>query len=97
MAGWVLVAALLIVVVVALVMGGLIGLRDGKTRTTTALRLVSGMRFGSLGLIIIGTQLGGNADNLGPAITFALIDLVVPLAAAVELGRRGPAPETAAA
>jgi hypothetical protein len=53
--------------------------------------LISGMRFGSLGLIIIGTQLGGNPAYLGPAICFALIDLLIPLAVATELGRRASA------
>jgi bile acid:Na+ symporter, BASS family len=82
---WVLVAALAIVLI-ALGLGLLLGWRDSATRTTTG--LLSGMRFGSLGLIIIGTQLGGNPVYLGPAICFALIDLLIPLAVAVELGRR---------
>lgn len=86
---WVLVGSL-VIVLVALGLGALIGLKDAATRTTTT--LVSGMRFGSLGLIIIGTQLGGNPDYLGPAITFALLDLIVPLFVGVELGRRAPTP-----
>lgn len=45
--------ASVVVIVVALGVGYLVGLRDAKTRTTTA--LVTGMRFGSLGLIVIGT------------------------------------------
>jgi hypothetical protein len=48
---------------------------------------VSGLRFGSLGLIIIGTQLNGNSAYLGPAIVFSLIDLIVVLYLAVEIGR----------
>ena len=36
--------------------------------------LVSAMRFGSLGLIIIGTQLDGSASYLGPALVFTLLD-----------------------
>lgn len=85
---WALVGAL-VIVIIALVLGALIGLRHPATQTTTA--LVSGMRFGSLGLIIIGTQLHGDANYLGPAIVFALIDLIIPLFVAVELGRRAPA------
>ena len=60
----------------------------GDAATTTVTSLTSAMRFGSLGLIIIGTQLDGNADYLGPAITFALLDLVIPLVVALEVGRK---------
>jgi hypothetical protein len=45
-------------------------------------------RFGSLGLIIIGSQLGGDPTYLAPAITFALVDFILPLALAVEIGHR---------
>ena len=82
---WVVVTAI-VIVVLAVVLGGLVGVRNAETRTTTG--LVSGFRFASLGLIIIGTQLGGNPDYLGPAITFALVDFVLPFALAVEIGRR---------
>ena len=61
-----------------------VGFADPETRTTTG--LVSGLRFGSLGLIIIGTQLGGNADYLGPAIVFSLVDLILVLLLSVEIG-----------
>jgi hypothetical protein len=64
------------------VLGALIGHADTETRTTTG--LVSGQRFGSLGLIIIGTQLNGKPDYLGPAIVFSLVDLIL----SVEIGRR---------
>ena len=82
---WVVVTAI-VIVVLAVVLGGLVSVRNAEIRTTTG--LVSGFRFASLGLIIIGTQLGGNPDYLGPAITFALVDFVLPFALAVELGRR---------
>jgi len=82
---WALVAAV-VIVLIALGLGLLLGWQDSATRATTG--LTSGMRFGSLGLIIIGTQLGGNPAYLGPAICFALIDLLIPLAVATELGRR---------
>lgn len=82
---WVLVASL-VIIAVAIVLGGLVGGRVTETRDTTG--LVAGFRFGSLGLIIIGTQLGGGADYLGPAITFALLDFLVPFALALELGRK---------
>jgi hypothetical protein len=39
-------------------------------------------------LIIIGSQLHGDPSYLGPAITFSLIDFVLPLALAVEIGHR---------
>ena len=54
--------------------------------------MVSVFRFASLGLIIIGAQLQGNAVDLGLAITFAFVDFIVPLALAVELGHRGGTP-----
>ena len=37
---------------------------------------------------IIGTQLDGNPDYLGPALTFALLDFLLPLVLAVEVGRK---------
>src|SRR3954451_2168492 len=82
---WVLLASAL-TSAVAVVLGALIGHADPETRTTTG--LVSGLRFGSLGLIIIGTQLHGNADYLGPAIVFSLVDLIAVLLLSVEIGRR---------
>jgi len=82
---WVIVTAI-VIVIVGLVAGALIGVKNPETRNTTA--LVSGMRFASLGLIIIGTQLGGAANYIGPAITFALVDLILPMLLAVEIGRR---------
>jgi hypothetical protein len=63
-------------------LGALIGHADTETRPTTG--LVSGQRFGSLGLIIVGTQLNGKPDYLGPAIVFSLVDLIL----SVEIGRR---------
>lgn len=91
---WVIVASL-VILVLALALGALVGWKDSATRTTTG--LVTGMRWSALGLIIIGTQLGGEPDYLGPAIVFALLAFVIPLAAALELGRRAsaatPAPQ----
>jgi predicted Na+-dependent transporter len=86
---WVLVASAL-TAIVAVALGGLVGRADPATRTTTG--LVSGLRFGSLGLIVIGTQLHADADYLGPAIVFSLVDLIVVLLLSVEIGRRGPDP-----
>ena len=88
---------ILTVVVIIAIAGGagmLLGGRNAETRTTTT--LVSGMRFASLGLIIIGTQLDGAANYLGPALTFALLDFLLPLALAVEIGRRQRDPTVAA-
>jgi predicted Na+-dependent transporter len=84
---WVLLASAL-TAIVAVVLGGVVGRADPETRTTTG--LVSGLRFGSLGLIIIGTQLHGNPDYLGPAIVFSLVDLILVLLLSVEIGRLRP-------
>jgi predicted Na+-dependent transporter len=81
---WVLLASVL-TAIVGVGLGALVGRHSSETRTTTG--LVSGLRFGSLGLIIIGTQLNGNSAYLGPAIVFSLIDLIVVLFIAVEIGR----------
>jgi predicted Na+-dependent transporter len=83
---WVLLASAL-TAIVAVTLGGLVGHASAETRTTTG--LVSGLRFGSLGLIVIGTQLHGNPEYLGPAIVFSLVDLILVLFLSVELGRRG--------
>jgi BASS family bile acid:Na+ symporter len=95
---WVIVTVLVIVVVaggLGLLAGVLTGAHQREVRTTTG--LVSIFRFGSLGLIIIGSQLDGDPTYLGPAITFALVDFIVPLALAVEIGRgaKSPAPTAA--
>jgi len=84
---WVLAASVLIVAI-AIGLGLLLGGRSVQTRNTTG--LVSGLRFGSLGLIIIGTQLGGNPDYLGPALVFALLDFLLPIVLAIEMGRKVP-------
>jgi len=85
---WVSVTAIAITIVAG-VLGLLLGGRSAEVRTTTG--LVSSFRFGSLGLIIIGTQLDGNPTYLGPAIMFALVDFILPIAVAVEIGRRAGA------
>ena len=82
---WVLVASV-ITIAAALTLGALLGGRNAPTRTTTG--LVSAMRFGSLGLIIIGTQLDGNPYYLGPAIVFTMLDFVLPFLLAIEIGRK---------
>jgi ACR3 family arsenite transporter len=89
---WVIVTAIVIVIVagvLGLLPGLLLGRRNAAVRTTTG--LVSVFRFASLGLIIIGAQLHADPVYLGPALTFALVDFVLPLALAVEIGHRaGP-------
>jgi BASS family bile acid:Na+ symporter len=85
---WVIVTVL-VIIIVAGVLGVLLGGRRAEVGTTSG--LVSVIRFGSLGLIIIGSQLHGNAVYLGPAITFTLVDFVLPVAAAVEIGHRAGA------
>jgi BASS family bile acid:Na+ symporter len=94
---WVIVTA--IIIILAGAMGLLPGLLPGgkSAEVRTATGMVSVFRFASLGLIIIGAQLGGNPVYLGPAITFALVDFIVPLALAVEIGQRAGTPEPAPA
>jgi BASS family bile acid:Na+ symporter len=91
---WVIGAAIIIVIVAA-GLGLLLGGKRAEVRTTTG--TVSVFRFASLGLIIIGAQLHGNPVYLGPALTFALVDFILPLALAIEIGHRAgtrrPAPE----
>src|ERR1035438_2031213 len=79
-------ATAIAIVILAGVLGLLLGGKSAEVRTTTG--LVSAFRFGSLGLVIIGTQLNGNPTYLGPAIVFALIDFILPIALAVEIGHR---------
>ena len=95
---WVIGAAIIIVIVAAglgLLLGLLLVGGSAEVRMTTG--LVSVFRFASLGLIIIGGQLHGSPVYLGPALTFALADFILPLALAVEIGHRAgarqPAPE----
>jgi len=95
---WVIGATIIIVIVaggLGLLPGLLLGGGGAEVRTTTG--LVSVFRFASLGLIIIGAQLHGNPVYLGPALTFALVDFVLPLVLAVEIGHRAgtgkPVPE----
>jgi predicted Na+-dependent transporter len=90
---WVLAASLLIVAI-AIGLGMLLGGKSAQTRNTTG--LVSGLRFGSLGLIIIGTRLGGSPDYLGPALVFTLLDFLIPIVLAIEIGRKAPAATPAA-
>jgi BASS family bile acid:Na+ symporter len=93
---WVIVTAIIIIIVagaLGLLPALLLGGKSARIRTTTG--MVSVFRFASLGLIIIGAQLHGNPVYLGPALTFALVDFIVPLALAVEIGHRTGTPEPA--
>jgi len=74
-----------VIVVFAVVSGMLVGGRDPATRAAAG--LVSGMRFAALGLVIIASQLDGVASVLGPAIVYALIDIVVAVAIALAMAR----------
>lgn len=84
--------ASIVIAVVGMGMGALVAWRDAATRVSAG--LVTGLRFGSLGLVIVGTQLGGNPAMLGPAIVFALLDMIVCTFVAVEIGRRAPEAST---
>jgi BASS family bile acid:Na+ symporter len=91
---WVIVTAIIIIILagaLGLLPGLLLGGKSAEIRTTTG--MVSVFRFASLGLIIIGAQLHGNPVYLGPALTFALVDFILPLALAVEIGHRAGTPE----
>lgn len=85
---WVLLASAL-TAIIGVALGALVGRPDEQTRVSTG--LVSGLRFSSLGLIIIGSQLDGNPDYLAPAIVFSLVDLIIVMLISVEIGRHGPA------
>ncbi len=92
--------ASVLIAIVGVVLGALVGRSDAETFVTTG--LVSGLRFASLGFIIIGTQLNGNSAFLGPAIVFSLLNLIVVMFLAVEIGRRSgtaaaPDPKSTAA
>lgn len=80
--------ASVVIVVIAVTAGLATGGRNASTRATTG--LITGMRFASLGLIIIGTQLDGKTTVLGPAIVYALVDMIVAVVIALEMGRRTP-------
>ena len=82
---WVFITALTITILAG-VFGLLLGVRAAEVRLSTG--IVSSVRFSSLGLIIIGTQLNGDPVYLGPAIIFALVNVALPLALALEIGRR---------
>jgi predicted Na+-dependent transporter len=82
---WVFITALAITILAG-VFGLLLGVRTAEVRLSTG--IVSSVRFSSLGLIIIGTQLNGDPVYLGPAIIFALVNVALPLALALEIGRR---------
>jgi hypothetical protein len=56
--------------------------------------IAAGVTRRSLGLSIIGTQLHGNADDLGPAIVFSLVALILVRFSASPGGVR-PSPGTA--
>jgi BASS family bile acid:Na+ symporter len=81
--------ASLVVVVVSLALGFAVGGKNAAARASTG--LVSGVRFTALGMIIIGTQLHSDSSYLGPAIVFALVDMIVVMIVALEIGRRARA------
>jgi BASS family bile acid:Na+ symporter len=83
-----------VIVVASVALGAMLGGRDLSTRTTTA--LITGKRFSSLGLIIIGTQLGGEAAILGPAIAYSLVDLLIAIGLALVWARRSTAADRSA-
>ena len=84
--GSLMLLASLAIAVLALVLGLLVGGRESRRPHDHRARLRPAVLF--LGLIIIGTQLNGNPDYLGPAIVFALVDMVVCMFVAVEIGRK---------
>jgi bile acid:Na+ symporter, BASS family len=81
---WVIVASV-VIIVISVVLGGAVGFKDPHTRTTTA--MISSMRFTPIGLIVITTQLHGQAQYLVPGLVFALIDTIIPFLIGAEIGR----------
>lgn len=81
---WVVVASA-VIILVYVVLGWAVGLRDTETAITVS--MVSSMRFTPIGLVVIATVLHGQGAYLTPALIFALVDTVVPFALAAELGR----------
>lgn len=82
---WPTVATAAIVAGTALTLGWLAGGKEPPIRTATA--IVTGKRFTSLGLVVIGTQLGSDPAILGPAVTYALVDFAVAVAFALAWAR----------
>ena len=81
---WVVVASA-VIILVYVVLGWAVGLRD--TETTITVSMVSSMRFTLIGLVVIATVLNGQGEYLTPALIFALVDTLIPFALAVEIGR----------
>jgi bile acid:Na+ symporter, BASS family len=82
---WTIVATAAIVACTAVSLGWLAGGKEPAIRTATA--IVTGKRFTSLGLVVIGTQLGADPAVLGPAVTYALVDFAIAVAFALVLAR----------
>ncbi len=73
----------------ALALGWAVGGRDRAVRASSA--LVTGSRFGTLGLVIIVGQLDSDPRLLGPAVVGALVNLVLLLGTGAVVGRsKGP-------
>jgi len=86
---WVLLASVL-TAIIGVGLGALVGHADTETRNNNRTRV--GLRFGSLGLIISALN-STKLAYLDPAIVFSLIDLIVVLFLAVEIGRRTGSPQ----
>lgn len=92
---WVMLASA-VIVIVYIAVGWLAG-RVGDAQSADTVAAISSMRFTPLGLIVIATVLGNAGAYLIPALLFSLVDTVVPLGVAIEVGRSGTRKAFAAA
>ncbi len=68
--------------------------------TAVTISMMSAMRFTPIGLIVISTVLHNKGTYLAPALIFGLVDTIIPLVTAAEIGRfltRGEKPAAPAA
>jgi BASS family bile acid:Na+ symporter len=79
-----LIASVVIVVLYA-VSGWIVGVRDQSA--AIAISMVSSLRFGAIGLIVIASTLNNEGAYLAPALIFCLVDMIVPFVLGLEIGR----------
>jgi BASS family bile acid:Na+ symporter len=83
---WTIAATAVAVAGIAIALGWLAAGPDRPTRAAAA--IVTGKRFTSVGLVLIGTQLGADPAILGPAVVYALADFAVSVGLAFVWSRR---------
>jgi BASS family bile acid:Na+ symporter len=83
---WAIAATAAVVACAATALGWFVGGPQGPTRAAAA--IVTGKRFTSVGLVVIGTQLGADPAILGPAVVYALADFAIAAGLAIVWSRR---------